>query len=88
MLHLKSILQKFTRATGLDINYNKSTLVPMHVPTPNVTWFVNILGCTEGAFPQTYLGLPSLPSLPALTDICLDGGRVFLITMVDLLLLT
>ena len=58
MLQLKSILQSFTRATGLDINYNKSTLVPMHVPAPDVTRFVNILGCAEGAFPQTYLGLP------------------------------
>jgi hypothetical protein len=57
MLQLKSILQNFTQATGLGINYKKSMLVPMHVPAPEVTRFVNIVGCTEGAS-QTYLGLP------------------------------
>ena len=28
---LKNILQQFSEATGLRINYNKSTLVPIHV---------------------------------------------------------
>lgn len=58
MVRLKELLRSFTRATGLDINYTKSTLVPMHVPALEVAQFVNILGCTEGAFPQSYLGLP------------------------------
>jgi hypothetical protein len=33
-------------------------LVPMHVPQDVATQFVGILGCAQGDFPQTYLGLP------------------------------
>lgn len=58
MLRLKGLLDSFSRATGLSINYSKSTLVPMHIPDSDVESYVNILGCTQGSFPQTYLGLP------------------------------
>ncbi|GJN28650.1 hypothetical protein PR202_gb16799 [Eleusine coracana subsp. coracana] len=56
--HLKHQLQRFSKATGMCINYSKSTLVPMHVVEDDVPVYVNILGCTPGTFPQTYLGLP------------------------------
>jgi hypothetical protein len=58
MLRLKELLSSFSQATGLSINYSKSTLVPMHTPTQDVETYVAVLGCAQGSFPQTYLGLP------------------------------
>jgi hypothetical protein len=51
MQWLKTLFQSFSCATGLKINYHKSTLVPMHVPALEVARFVDILGCREGSFP-------------------------------------
>jgi hypothetical protein len=58
MQQLKVLLDSFAQATGLSINYSKSTLVPMHVQSQDVEELVNALGCTQGSFLQTYLGLP------------------------------
>jgi hypothetical protein len=55
---LKAVLNKFASATGLKINYNKSTLVPMHVPPAKLQRIVRLLQCQQGTFPQVYLGLP------------------------------
>ena len=61
---------QFAQATGLKINFHKST-VPMHVPVTSVDAMVSVLQCQQGAFPQTYLGFHSptpnsdrLPSHP------------------------
>ncbi|GJN29104.1 hypothetical protein PR202_gb17297 [Eleusine coracana subsp. coracana] len=56
--HLKDLLDLFSTAIGLKINFNKSTVVPMHVPADTIPHCVDILGCKEEGFPQTYLGLP------------------------------
>lgn len=55
---LKTTLDHFSAATGLHINYNKSTLVPMHVPEEDLPGYLATLGCVREGFPQTYLGLP------------------------------
>ena len=57
---LKLLLDQFAAATGLIINFSKSTVVPMHVDEETRAQAVGILGCDTGAFPQTYLGLPCL----------------------------
>jgi len=49
---------QFAQATGLKINFHKSMVVPMHVPATSVDAMVAVLQCQQGAFPQTYLGLP------------------------------
>ena len=49
---------QFAQATGLKINFHKST-VPMHVPVTSVDAMVSVLQCQQGAFPQTYLGFHS-----------------------------
>jgi len=56
--NLKNLLDSFAAATGLKINYNKSTMAPMHVSAGLTEELIQILGCKQGAFPQTYLGLP------------------------------
>jgi hypothetical protein len=55
---LRMILDQFAEATGLTINFHKSTLVPMHVSDGNITLIRSLLGCRVEGFPQSYLGLP------------------------------
>lgn len=55
---LRRILDDFAAATGLDINFVKSTLVPMHVPEEVLVETVGVLGCAVQGFPQAYLWLP------------------------------
>ena len=62
---LKNILQAFSEATGLKINYSKSTLVPIHMDAGLAAYCVTIMGCAQQSFPQNYLGLPlSASKLP------------------------
>lgn len=55
---LKNLLDMFSLATGLAINYDKSTVTPLHLKDGALDWFLEILHCKVGTFPQTYLGLP------------------------------
>jgi hypothetical protein len=57
-VHLKVLLDQFAEATGLAINFHKSTLVPMHTEPEEVALIQTALGCRVEGFPQTYLGLP------------------------------
>lgn len=47
-----------SEATGLVINFSKSTVTPMHLPSGALQEIMDILQCKVGSFPQTYLGLP------------------------------
>lgn len=63
---LLSILQKFSDATRLKINYNKSTMVPIHMENTLAQQCATLFGCNMESFPQNYLGLPlSACKLPA-----------------------
>ncbi|WVZ62021.1 hypothetical protein U9M48_011816 [Paspalum notatum var. saurae] len=55
---LAALLNQFSSATGLAINYSKSVLAPMHMEEAQVQCCVEVLGCKRESFPQTYLGLP------------------------------
>lgn len=55
---LKLLLDQFAAATGLVINFSKSTLVPMYVDEAELAEISSVLGCCVQGFPQTYLGLP------------------------------
>lgn len=64
--NLKEILDNFALATGLSINFDKTTLVPMNTSTNLATAVAATLGTQISSFPQTYLGLPlSDTKLPA-----------------------
>jgi hypothetical protein len=52
------ILDQFALATGLVINFTKSTMVSMHCGADLVEDMQKVLGCRVEGFPQTYLGLP------------------------------
>jgi hypothetical protein len=63
---LKDVLGLFSDATGLSINYHKSTMVPLHLEPDLLQQCVDTLGCRLESFPQNYLGLPlSASKLPA-----------------------
>ena len=55
---LRVTLDIFVDATGLAINFGKSTLVPMLVDVEALRIMVASMQCTVGESPQTYLGLP------------------------------
>jgi mannosylglycoprotein endo-beta-mannosidase len=56
--NLKVVLDSFSVATGLQINFHKSTFAPIHVEQIRSVFLAGILGCPVATFPQTYLGLP------------------------------
>jgi hypothetical protein len=55
---LMTLLDQFAQATGLQINYAKSTVVPIYMDEETIQQCVSVLGCRREGFPQTYLGLP------------------------------
>lgn len=55
---LKEILDSFTRFSGLQINYHKSTLVPIHLAEESKEMVTQILQCPTSSLPCSYLGLP------------------------------
>jgi hypothetical protein len=86
---LRSLLGQFELATGLAINYSKSTLVPMHVQPDVLRQIQDELRCRIEGFPQTYLGLPlsaeklrlaAFTPLIAKVDKYLSGWRALLLS--------
>jgi hypothetical protein len=55
---LKLLLDQFFDAIGSRINFDKSTVVPTHMPEDVLPACLQTLGCRREGFPQTYLGLP------------------------------
>ncbi|CAN6363406.1 unnamed protein product [Urochloa humidicola] len=95
--HLKFVLDEFAAATGLAINYSKSSFVPIHVDDGCATHLAGILGCAMASFPQTYLGLPlsdsklharvlDHPTIPV--ERCIPGWCVHLLNRSGRLILT
>lgn len=85
---LRQLLDDFASATGLDINYQKSTFVPVHVAPDHAESLAAILACPVSAFPQTYLGLalfdtklPAsvLDTLAVRVERCIPSWRVDLL---------
>ena len=88
MENIKAVLDQFSAATGLKINYDKSAMVPRHTAAATVGALQGILGCQVGSFPQTYLGLPlsdtklrltAFAPLISKTDIYLRGWQAALL---------
>jgi hypothetical protein len=77
---LKEILDAFSVSTGLVINFDKSTFVPLNLDLEDQSLISSILGCPTASFPQTYLGLPlsntKLPSWALFPLLCSLDNRV------------
>jgi hypothetical protein len=55
---LKKALDMFSNATGLTINFHKSTVTPMNLPEGALQSFMDVLQCKESSFPEIYFSLP------------------------------
>ncbi|XP_052117769.1 uncharacterized protein LOC127747670 [Arachis duranensis] len=54
----RRVLTYFGMISGLVINYQKSTLIPINVHNEEATFLVEELNCPMGILPITYLGIP------------------------------
>lgn len=63
---IKSILEEFAAFSGLQINFSKSTFVPIHMNEPEATAIAELLQCPISPLPCNYLGL-GLPLSTAVT---------------------
>jgi len=48
---LKALLHSFAISTGLKVNFHKSCLIPINVPTEKVPLLTGVFGCVEGQLP-------------------------------------
>jgi hypothetical protein len=62
------LLDDFSTATGLTINFHKSTFVPIKTDCEDANAMAAAFGCDISSFPQTYLGLPLSPHKLRLSD--------------------
>ena len=69
VLHLKRILSLFSASTGLKVNYNKSSTIPVNVPTNKLNDLAAAFECQVGSMPFTYLGLPMGTTKPRFEDL-------------------
>lgn len=61
VVQTKHVLGIFEMATGLSINYHKTTFLPINVPPSVALDLASTFGTTVSTFPQPYLGLPLSP---------------------------
>ncbi len=65
---IKLILDGFSNSSGLKINYDKSSITPIHLPWAQTLSLGNVFACPPQDFPLRYLGLPLSPRKPRKTD--------------------
>lgn len=58
LISFKIMLRLFTSVSGLEVNFSKSTFIPINVSSANLDWVKAIMGCSQTTFPITYLGMP------------------------------
>ena len=66
---LKDILVSFSSFTGLHINFDKSTFIPMNISDEDARTMASTLGCSISSFPQPNLGLPLSASKLRVSDL-------------------
>ncbi|XP_066384911.1 uncharacterized protein [Miscanthus floridulus] len=74
---LKDALDMFSNATGLTINFHKSTVTRMNLPQGALQSFMDILQCKEGSFPRRSDSVSGAQCLVAWDNVCRakeDGG--------------
>lgn len=68
LLLLQHILLQFHTSTGLKVNFQKSTLIPINIQPNRAEMLATIFGCQIGTLPFTYLGLPTGNSKPKIEE--------------------
>jgi hypothetical protein len=67
--NLKNILNQFSDATGMKVNYNKTSLVPINILKEEAQTLATSFGCKVESLPFTYLGLPLGTTKPSVDDL-------------------
>ena len=68
LFNLKSLLRSFSNSTGLNVNFEKSFLVPINSTPDRATRLARTFGCKVGTMIFTYLGLPLGTTKPSLHE--------------------
>ena len=58
LIVLNEMLDVFYASTGLKVNFQKSTMVPLNVDNEEAIRLAAVFGCSLWMLPFTYLGLP------------------------------
>jgi hypothetical protein len=82
---LKAILRGFELASGLKVNFWKSALIGINVPTPFMEMACTFLNCRLGSLPFKYLGLPigANPKSPSTWEPLLEHLRKRLLSWLN-----
>lgn len=73
---IKIILDAFSENSGLKINFNKSSIIPINLSGIQISTLANFFGCSSQGFPFTYLGLPLSPKALCKSDYLLLLERI------------
>jgi hypothetical protein len=68
LMALKNLLEAFAQATGIRVNYAKSSMMDINVTEQRLQDLVAVFGCAVGQLPFTYLGLPLGTTKPTVED--------------------
>jgi hypothetical protein len=69
LLLVKETLRKFSLSTRLNINFDKSQMLPINVPEDLLQDLAAVFDCQVGKMPFTYLGLPVGTTKPTITKL-------------------
>ncbi|KAG8052070.1 hypothetical protein GUJ93_ZPchr0001g31242 [Zizania palustris] len=68
LFKIKGMINCFSDSTGLQVNFNKSSLIPINVPPSEAQMLVAVFGCQLSSLPFPYLGLPLGITKPRFRD--------------------
>jgi hypothetical protein len=69
ILVMKETLIKFSKSTGLKINFSKSQMLPINVPDVELQVLAQEFGCQVGQMLFTYLGFPLGTTKPTIAEL-------------------
>lgn len=58
LISLKLVIRLFASISGLRVNYQKSSCIPVNILETDTSWIMAVLGCSRTDFPIMYLGMP------------------------------
>ena len=66
---IKQLLSDYASSIGLNINFHKSTLIPINLDLEATNNLARVFGCAIGSMPFTYLGLPLGTKKPSVQEL-------------------
>ena len=66
---LKHLLRIFAATTGLQVNYNKTCMMPINISESELQSLAAVFGCSIGSLPFPYLGLPLGTTRPTMIEL-------------------